>query len=486
MLPRWTVVALCLAATLGGAAPASAATLEVPGDFPKIQLAVDAADPGDVIAVKKKLNKENVVVNTERLTIRGVGKEVTVDALAGGDGFAFDINSDGVAVRNMLIKHGAGIDCTADRCGLTSLRFGGASNTDCINISGNRALLADSRLVACGDAAVEVIGTRARILGNSMRLIDAACVAVVGDRAVIRGNVVGRCEDGEAITYFGNDATIAGNNLHNTDADVMRLVGDHLEVVGNTAANGQNACLDLDGAVALVKRNRGRACREGLEITGTTPRVISNRMVDTISEANGAAIEVDCIVVCDEGTVRGNLAADISNDSDGIAVDVPAGTGSFEVAGNVARNNAQNGFLLSIPDGVVRDNLAVGNGFEHEDGFSIFGPGARIVGNTALGNGGFGFNLAGGVGGMKVVKNLARGNHLDGLLVSGTAPVLTENVARNNFGDGIENGGTNTELRRNVAGGNQVDCANNPLGTIAVKQGNRCADGSNFNVPGEV
>jgi hypothetical protein len=37
-------------------------------------------------------------------------------------------------------------------------------------------------------------------------------------------------------------------------------------------------------------------------------------------------------------------------------------------------------------------------------------------------------------------------------------------------------------LRKNRASGNHRDCAND--GTIATKQGNKCADGSNFNLPG--
>jgi len=39
-------------------------------------------------------------------------------------------------------------------------------------------------------------------------------------------------------------------------------------------------------------------------------------------------------------------------------------------------------------------------------------------------------------------------------------------------------------VRRNVSRKNRTDCAND--GVIAVKEKNKCADGSNFNVPPEV
>jgi hypothetical protein len=482
MLPRWTPLVICLAAALGAASPAAADTVQVPGDFPKIQQAVDAASPGDVIAVAKKLNKENVVVNTQRLTIKGVAKGVTVDALAGGNGFAFDVNAADVAVRNLLVKHGDGIDCTADGCTFSRLRFGGDSEFDCIRIIGNGGTVTDSRLVACGDNAVEIQGTRATVLGNSIRLIDNECIFVVGNRARIRGNVAGRCEDSEAIDYEGNDATIADNELHNVEGDVIDLAGDRIQALGNAMANGANACLRLAGNEALIKGNRGRACRQGFKITGENPRVIANRMVETVGDSEG--IDVDCTIACGDGVVRNNLAADTVDDDDGFDVTVAAGTGSFEVVGNVARNNADMGFDLKIPAGVVRDNLAVANGFEREDAFSILGDGARVLDNRALGNGGDGIAL--GSTSMIVRSNLARGNHLDGFQIDGIGLALTENDAIDNFGDGIDNDGLLTELRRNVARGNQVDCANSLAGTIAVKQRNRCADGSNFNVPGQV
>ena len=58
----------------------SGATRNVPGDYPTIQSAVDAADPGDLVLVDRGVYRETVSVSTPGLTIRGVDRnEVIID-----------------------------------------------------------------------------------------------------------------------------------------------------------------------------------------------------------------------------------------------------------------------------------------------------------------------------------------------------------------------------------------------------------------------
>jgi hypothetical protein len=80
----------------------SGATRSVPAEYPTIQAAVDAADPGDLVLVDRGIYKETVRVNTPGVTIRGVDRnEVIID----GEFERFNgvevLFTDGVVVENM-------------------------------------------------------------------------------------------------------------------------------------------------------------------------------------------------------------------------------------------------------------------------------------------------------------------------------------------------------------------------------------------------
>lgn len=83
--------------------------LVVPTEFPTIQKAVDAANPGSVIKIKPGVYKEAVVVTTPRLTIKGVDRFRTV--LHGEDKRSNGITVDGVgyvSIKNMTVRNYAG------------------------------------------------------------------------------------------------------------------------------------------------------------------------------------------------------------------------------------------------------------------------------------------------------------------------------------------------------------------------------------------
>ena len=87
--------------------------LTVPGDYPTIQGAVDAAKPGTSIVVSPGTYREEVVVETPRVIIRGVDRFRT--RLNGGGSLSTGIRVDGVSgvkVKNLTVRDytGAGIE----------------------------------------------------------------------------------------------------------------------------------------------------------------------------------------------------------------------------------------------------------------------------------------------------------------------------------------------------------------------------------------
>lgn len=79
----------------------SGVTRHVPDEYPTIQSAVDAAEPGDLVLVQPGTYKESVSVTTPRLVIRGADRNgVVLDGEYTREN-AFVVVADGVALENM-------------------------------------------------------------------------------------------------------------------------------------------------------------------------------------------------------------------------------------------------------------------------------------------------------------------------------------------------------------------------------------------------
>lgn len=108
-------IAACAGPPTGDAAPAatgetstdspdewSGNTRNVPADYPTIQAAVDAAEPGDLILLSAGVYRESVDVRTPGLTIRGVDRnEVIIDGEFERANGIQALFTDGVVVENL-------------------------------------------------------------------------------------------------------------------------------------------------------------------------------------------------------------------------------------------------------------------------------------------------------------------------------------------------------------------------------------------------
>lgn len=89
-----------------GSGGGSLDALQVPQEYPTIQAAVDAAEPGDLVLVDEGVYKEAVDVTTEDVTIRGVDRnKVILDGEFTLENGVRILETDGVVVENMTARN---------------------------------------------------------------------------------------------------------------------------------------------------------------------------------------------------------------------------------------------------------------------------------------------------------------------------------------------------------------------------------------------
>ncbi len=79
-----------------------ASVIKVPEDYPTIQEAIDAANPGDTIFVAHGIYNENIIID-KQITLIGEGKENTI-IVGHGVGDVIYVSSDGVKISGFTIK----------------------------------------------------------------------------------------------------------------------------------------------------------------------------------------------------------------------------------------------------------------------------------------------------------------------------------------------------------------------------------------------
>lgn len=259
----------------------AAEVFRVPQEYATIALAAAASDEGDEIHVKAKVHIETVVLNDidERI-IRGIGKVVVQPAGAG----------PGVSLTN------------CDFLTLQNLRFLGATVRG-IDASGcNDLTIKSCRVSGSGSDGIRALGGVGVLLErNSVRDvvgigINVQCDQVLIDRNVVRSAGLPNLFDG--IVVQGASVAVTRNTVRDVGDDGIQIGAlggstDNAVVRDNRVFDAfGDGILMVDTEAALVQGNRVEgAGDEGIDVAATcnADSLSDNRVV----RSGGSGIEVD-------------------------------------------------------------------------------------------------------------------------------------------------------------------------------------------------
>lgn len=449
-------VLLPLSVVTGGAT-AHAAKLKVPSaSFPGVQVAVDAASPGDVIEIDGGHYREQVLIETPMLTLRGHdGATIDAEYL----GACVTVLADDVTIEDLVLANGQlGVFVSADRVRLAGNQVQ-SSAWNGIQVEGDDAVIVDNEVTGSAGAFIFYLADLAQsvthIEHNRLRLGHGSdAIFANGGQLIVAENLAESAAGGlqlepghgslrsvvekNTLLTLGNDAIrveleegvagveVRGNRVTHIDGDGINLflAGGNGEsiVEGNTiegvSGDGIQAVVEptFIAEVAISKNDVLHADFDGVFVSGTGFEVAGN-VIERVGRGAGVhAVEFG-------GSIVGNKVRFASRE--GIFVDV--GVAATVVADNSVRqvgrdavrilrcDNAVvsgNTVLKNFGDGIsIRESMAVqlvGNKCSKNahEGIDNGGIGSVIDGNECVANGrGFGPDIAGAGNGMGTVMS---------------------------------------------------------------------------------
>ncbi|MFE9429017.1 nitrous oxide reductase family maturation protein NosD [Kitasatospora sp. NPDC006697] len=321
------------AARAGAAPPGPAAVLQVPGAYPSIQAAVDAARPGDLVLVHPGVYRESVTIRTARVVLRGTDRSgVVVD---GEFRRANGITVTGAqsVVENLTVRHhlANGVLFT----GVTDQRLqqhgagGSAYNPlDTVRfppLNGFRA----SKVTAYGNAlyGIYAFDAHAGVIEDSYASGQADSGIYVGQcrpcQTLVRGNEVAHNAVGIEVTNASEDLYLLGNRavanrvgVTVDSNDVEALSPQHGAVLaGNVIAedNDPDSPEQADGAFGI-----------GIGIGGGTGNLVTRNLISGNTAAGVLVTDVQGHPARDN-RITGNTVTGNGVDQ---VLDAPAGSGN--------------------------------------------------------------------------------------------------------------------------------------------------------------
>jgi len=302
----------------------------VPTQYPTIQAAINAANPGDTVFVYNGTYHEHIIVD-KRLTVAGQDRDITI--IDGSTtGTVVDISADTVDIHGFTIQNGG------DR--YNAIVIGSTFNN--VIISGN--IIKNS---VTGISIAESNGntiTGNTILSNSINGISITYSLSNN----IRNNVI--ADSAYAMKLDSTNRTfISGNTVSNTSYGIYVVASTNNTVDDNIATGNSFGVLAYLSSDIIVKNNTVSGSTYGIEVhTSTAISVLNNTLTNNPSYSIYLAYS-------DGNTVKGNSVSQSDwgidlYDSSGNTIaqnTVSDNTYGFYISNNAGGNNLYHNNIIS-------------------------------------------------------------------------------------------------------------------------------------------
>jgi len=302
---RLLILSVCVVAF---GATAFGATINVPKDYDTIQEAVDNAENGDVIKVKKGTYRETVeIALLEDITLKAAGK-VVIDGENTRDtlriGLASDVRVIGFTILN---SGGPGIyvagaeSVTISKCRIAGTDEAGILVSSCRNLlidgcsigdtdeygieifdeSGAPASMACTvqkcRFDETGDAAIMLgAGSGHRAEKNRIRDPNGDGIYVMAPGSTCAKNRIDGAH-GDGITVYTDDVVVEKNRVKNADSYGIYIHGDDSHALKNQVKTCRLAGFRIRGTRNVAEKNQVRDCGTGFRIDEGGNEIIRNK-----------------------------------------------------------------------------------------------------------------------------------------------------------------------------------------------------------------
>ncbi|HEX5010390.1 MAG TPA: right-handed parallel beta-helix repeat-containing protein [Planctomycetota bacterium] len=383
-----------LAAVL--AAGARADVLHVPAEFPTVQEAVDAAQPGDQIVLAAGSYHDPVEVqDAQDVTIRGQGQVILAGGSVAEAGLQL-LNCTDVSVEHLRVEDALGTGIFVGQSTGVALRHVTcrAAVGEAVQVELADGMLLDHVLVEgpgsggillseCSDSVV----SHCKVKGVDFEGIGLSdTIHCVVDHCRVTG-----ANPGIALGLTGSSVGCQARKCVVLDAPEMgiRAVGEDCLLLDNRVQHAvdQGLVVDFPSVGGLVQGNKAIACGRGIEINGTGLLLRDNRIVSP--EQDG--------LVCGNGV---NEVADTRVLHAGHDAFVIGAVSGGSLTGCKASKATGQGFEVAGTHLVFTGNTSTGAG---EFGFHVTGTDNLFVGNKATGSGAVGLDDE--VGGNSYLEN---------------------------------------------------------------------------------
>jgi parallel beta-helix repeat protein len=417
-------LALVAVVLLSGAAWAK--EINVPGDFSKIQEALNAAEPGDVILIAGGDYPENLLI-TKSVTLQGAGRDFVRIV---GDGTVPTVvisKAQNVVISGVTITNGrTGIEMADSSLTLSdavlkrNIRRGLSAERSVVEIKDSEVLETQPDAEGFQGSGIRISDhskatiTNVTVTGNArvgITVIDSSEATIVGTRvlgtkpnasgaygwgidvsvnskATIRENTIsGNTAVGIGITE-SSQAVIEGNQITDQKPDGSGIRGYGILIELGSKAEIRNNTLTRNTDVAIYATERAEVLIEGNQISDTQPNTFGFRgqgirvgflskgtvINNTLTNNSGVGIYItdNTEVLVENNTITGMKSAPGSPYASGIEFD-------YKVKGVITNNKLDNNAVyytiavFDCPDEVKVTNNKITNGKPSTDGFGSRG-----------------------------------------------------------------------------------------------------------------